>query len=261
LGVRIGAVALCLATLGLAACGDDDEKSKPAGQAGAPAAKPSTGEAKSASGQTGSVKVSVKPPKTSAADKPTGVAFTFDMKIGTTTGADPSPPTQVFFHAQKGFVINGKDFPQCELADLKAGRAEKCAKARIGGGDAEFIRPGGKHAKAKISTFNGKPEGGDPVFLYSITAPGYKSLAAPGVLKSKPTGDYDRQVTAPVIPGRPPVTHLRLRTVDRTTKAGGKTVHLIEAPTDCAGSWLFQTEATFKSGEKLAVVSPVRCSG
>jgi hypothetical protein len=249
-------VAMCTAALGFAGCGDD-EGEKAADKEGAAPTKPSVGEARSPSGQTTAVEVGVKPPEAGA----TGVAFTFDMRIGTTTGADPSPPTQLLFHAQKGFTVNGKDFPQCRLADLKAGRLDACAKARIGGGDAEIIRPGGRRVTARISSFNGEPVGGDPVFLYYIKTPGYDPLSAAAPLEKQPEGPYERRVSAPRIPGSPPVTRIRLRTLDRTTKVGGRTVHFIEAPKNCAGSWRFESEATFKSGEKLTVVSPVRCNG
>jgi hypothetical protein len=179
--------------------------------------------------------------------------------IASRGGAKPAPVDQITFRAQSGFKLNADRFPTCSVGDLKAGRKSSCENAKVGDGSAQVISPKGEKLASKISTFNGGKHGGGTTLLYLVETPGYAPIAAAATVK-KQSGEWGYAITYPPISKALPLAALQLRTFDKTAKSGGKTVHLIEAPPSCSGSWNFESRVSFRSGEKLTIPATATCS-
>jgi hypothetical protein len=177
-----------------------------------------------------------------------------------TVQVKPAPVNQITFRAQHGFKLNAREFPSCDLSDLKAGRLAACKKATVGDGRAQVISPKGKTLTSKISTFNGGAHGASTTFLYYVRTPGYSAIPAAATVKKLSAGSWGYAITYPPISKALPVAKLDLRTLDKTVKSGGRTVHLIETPASCGGSWKFDSRTSFRSGERLTIAATVPCS-
>ena len=249
------AVPIVLGALIVSGCGGDSKKSST--EAPTPTTAAPSGQSKPAStpsGQTVALAVRVTPPKAGAA-----ATVGYTALIATRTGAKAGPVDQITFRAQRGFKLNAAKFPACALDDLKAGRVEACAKAKVGDGTAQVIPPKGGLLTSKISTFNGGAKGSSTTLLYYVETPGYSPIAAAAT--AKPSGEkWGYSVTYPPISKALPLARLELRTFDKTVKSGGSTVHLIETPGSCSGSWKFDSHVSFRSGEKLTIPATATCS-
>jgi hypothetical protein len=245
-----------IAMLALAGCGGKSKKESsapPPPPKTTPSAAGST--ASTPSGQTVALAVRVTPPKAGSA-----ATVTYAALIASRTGAKPAPVDQITFRAQSGFKLNADKFPTCSAAKLKAGHASACAKAKVGDGSAQVVPPKGKRIASKISTFNGGVHGSRTTLLYLVETPGYSPLTAAATVEKSSGGQWGYSITYPPISKALPLAALQLRTLDRTVKSGGKTVHFIETPSSCGGSWKFDSHVSFRSGEKLTIPATATCS-
>ena len=239
----VGAVIL------LTGCGEDEQPARQKEPSTSPSAASRT--VTSPTGQTAKLDIEVEPASPSSADNPKGVALSTTLKLGTTTGASPSELTSYTVRSTDNFELHGKSFPTCRQADLKAGRLERCERAKIGSGSADVQAPKRDPVKSTISIFNA----GKRTYLFYFEAPGLDPQVMPGKVED------DERALAIEVPfaggENNPVTRISLRSVNLTAEDG---TPFLEAPAKCDGSWGFEAVTGFASGEKLRSRDTVRCS-
>jgi hypothetical protein len=254
-----------VAALALGGCGGDDEPEEAREPDTEPSDPAKGGEtATSPSGQTSRMDVVVEPARAGTEAQPRGVTLEVTFRFGTTTGALPSPPTEVLFRANRGFTANGKVFPRCRRGDLEADGPERCRKARFATGFAEIIGENGNLVESKLSALNGGAQRGRPTWLFYGETPSLDPILAVAGVKRLPSGPYGLLLEIPPVGGTRPVRRVTYKTQDLTTTrtVGGEQVetHFLEAPTSCEGSWRFEGRVTFKSAETLTSRVSVPCS-
>jgi hypothetical protein len=100
--------------------------------------------------------------------------------------------------------------------------------------------------------------------VFLVETPGFDTLVVPGRINQRARGPYGATLVIPPLGGLRPVTRLFYKTLDltKTTTSPGKRVetHFIEAPTTCDGSWRFEAQLPFRSGEAITAPAAVPCT-
>jgi hypothetical protein len=217
----------------------------------------------------------VSPPRAGSSHRPQGVSletesFTGNVRNGQwPSGLDAGRTLEV--RLPKGFRINNKRFPSCSPTHLQRSGAEGCPpESVIGSGSAiidgrpllpNFIRTTGT-VIVNSRDFSGKP------IIVGWTKGLGTSVANVLWLRHGPPGFGPTFVAAPGPPTPPApedhsysVTSFSVKFPDKSRLVHGRRVHLIEAPTSCHGSWLFEQVTTTYRGEKLVATDRVPCVG
>jgi hypothetical protein len=164
---------------------------------------------------------------------------------------DPSAPaplqlSRTTLRFPKGAVVNGRYFPKCKFKAILARGPRACPKgSKLGGGTAKGAAPPiVASVNAKVSLFNGETVGGNPsLIIYSLPDLG-PVLTMSGVLKPDRGGNYGYQLNIDIppiktLPSAPDasVTFFDATVRDATVKRRGRTIHYIDAPVLCNGTY------------------------
>jgi hypothetical protein len=167
------------------------------------------------------------------------------------TITDPAAPaplqlTRTVLRFPKGAVVNGRRFPKCKIAALRARGPRACPRgSKLGSGTARGAAPPiVDNVNAKVTLYNGAGGGRDPsVIIYSIPDLG-PIITIEGALKASrgsPYG-YVLDVAVPPIktlPSAPDasITFFDVTTRDLTVRRRGRTIHYIDSPVLCDGTF------------------------
>lgn len=175
-----------------------------------------------------------------------GLTLRTVLTIGDTAGGLRPALTNTTLRFPKGAVVNAKYFKRCNPKNLETKGLKGCSKAsQIGSGKAQAdARPiVNDPVNAKITLFNGLPRNGNPTIIIYAFPDLSSPLAIVGELKrgGKNYG-YVLDVDVPVIPTLPGQPNAAVSTFDATTfdkkvKRRGRTIHYIEGPVLCNGTF------------------------
>lgn len=179
------------------------------------------------------------------------------------TITDPSAPaplqlTRTVLRFPKGAKVNGRFFPRCKIAALRARGPRACPRgSRIGSGTARGAAPPiVDSVNAKVTLYNGAGGGRNPsVIIYSVPDLGpiitIEGVIRPG--RGTPYG-YILDVAVPPIktlPSAPDasVTFFDVRTRALTTRRRGRRIHYIDSPVLCDGTFfLLDGQFSYQGG-------------
>jgi len=165
---------------------------------------------------------------------------------------DPSaarPPvlTNTTLRFPKGAVVNARYFKRCDPRRLEARGVKGCPSASIiGRGKAQGnARPIVTDLiDAKITMFNGPPRGGNPTIVIYAVPDISSPLVITGELKRERSSNYGYVLSVdippiPTLPGQPnaSVSFFDATTLDKTVRRRGRTIHYIEGPIICNGTF------------------------
>jgi hypothetical protein len=177
----------------------------------------------------------------------------------------------------KGSVVNARYFPKCTVTALQQKGQNACPKgSKLGSGKARGAAPPIlASVDAKITLYNGPPVGRNPsLIIYSVPDIG-PILTLAGVLKAGGSSSdygYVLDVDVPPIktlPSAPDasVTFFDATVQDRTVRRKGRTIHYIDAPVLCNGTFFlldgafrYQNGLTNTVYEKFTLSGGPRCS-
>jgi hypothetical protein len=176
----------------------------------------------------------------------------------------------------KGAFLNARYFPKCKINRLRAKGPSACPRgSKLGSGKARGAAPPiVASVDAKVTLYNGEPVGGNPtLILYTLPDIG-PILTLSGTLKAGgPSTNYGYllEVDVPPIatlPSAPDasVTFFDATVQDRTVKRHGRTIHYIDAPVLCSGTYFLLDGAFGYAGgitntvyEKFTLSGGPRC--
>jgi hypothetical protein len=183
--------------------------------------------------------------------------------------SDPAAPAplqlqRTTLRFPKGAVVNARYFPKCKLNAIRAKGPRACPKgSKLGSGRARGAAPPiVASVNAKVTLYNGDTVGGNPtIIIYTLPDLG-PILALQGTLKKGGSGSnygYVLDVAVPPIatlPSAPDasVTFFDATVADQTVKRRGRTIHYIDAPVLCTGTY-FLLDGAF--GYAGGVTNPV----
>jgi len=165
--------------------------------------------------------------------------------------SDPSAPAPLqlrhtLLRFPKGAIVNARYFPQCKLTSLEQRGPRACPKgSKLGSGTARGAAPPIiASVNAKVTLFNGVPVGRSPtLIIYTLPDLG-PILTLGGSLKPGGSGNYGYVLDVDVppiktLPSAPDasVTFFDATLQDHTVKRRGRTIHYIDAPVLCNGTY------------------------
>ena len=191
----------------------------------------------------------------------------------TTTKANgvPSPTTHVQIDFDKNAKIFAKGYPTCDQAKLQNVSTEvaerECKAAIIGKGKGTVVLPVGEKVftvEAKVTAFNGKPQGGKPVILlhtYSTT-PVQTVLVLNG-----PVLNYNKQGYGPrlelevpkIAGGAGALTEFQV-TINKKYRYKGKPVSYISAKCPNSKKLKVRSVFSFLDGESVKPTDVKTCT-
>jgi hypothetical protein len=195
--------------------------------------------------------------------------------------SDPAAPaplqlSHTTLRFPKGAVVNARYFPKCKINALRAKGPRACPKgSKLGSGQARGAAPPiVASVDAKVTLYNGEPVGRNPtIILYTLPDLG-PILTLSGTLKAGgPHSNYGYLLDVDVppiatLPSAPDasVTFFDATVGDQTVKRRGRTIHYIDAPVLCSGTYFLLDGAFSYAGgvtntvyEKFALSGGPRC--
>jgi hypothetical protein len=176
-----------------------------------------------------------------------GLTLRTAFRITDSSGTKPPALTNTTFRFPKGSVVNARYFKKCSPAKLEAEGVKGCPSAsKIGTGKAQGdARPiVADPIDAKITLFNGKPRNGNPTIVIYAVPELSSPLTIVADLERQRSGNYGYILDAdvppiPTLPGQPnaSVSFFDATTLDRTVRRHARTIHYIEAPVLCTGTY------------------------
>jgi hypothetical protein len=195
-----------------------------------------------------------------------GISLRTTIRITDNAGAPaPLQLTHTTLRFPKGAVVNARFFPKCNPAALRQRGPRACPRgSRIGSGKAIGLAPPivQDPVNAKVTLFNGKPEGRNPsIIIYAIPDLG-PVMTLPGVLRSGRGTPYGYVLDTPVppiktLPNAPDasVTLFDATTRDLTVRRRGRTIHYIDSPVLCDGTFfMLDGQFTYQGNTKVDVL-------
>ena len=195
-----------------------------------------------------------------------GISLRTLIRITDNAGAPaPLQLTHTTLRFPKGAKVNARFFPKCNPAALRQRGPRACpAKSKIGSGRAIGLAPPVVQdpVNTKITLFNGTPQGGNPVIIiYALPDLG-PVMTLPGVLKSGRGTPYGYVLDTPVppiktLPSAPDasVTLFDATTRDVTVRRRGRTIHYIDSPVLCDGTFfMLDGQFTYQGTTKVDVL-------
>jgi hypothetical protein len=167
------------------------------------------------------------------------------------TITDPDAPaplqlTRTLLRFPKGAVVNGRRFPRCKIEALRARGPRACPRgSKLGSGTARGAAPPiVDNVNAKVSLYNGAGGGRNPsVIIYSIPDLG-PIITLEGEIEPDRNGPYGYVLDVAVppiktLPSAPDasVTFFDVTTRNLTLRRRGRTIHYIEGPVLCDGTF------------------------
>jgi hypothetical protein len=176
-----------------------------------------------------------------------GLTLRTSFRITDSSGGKPPALTNTTLRFPKGSVVYAKYFKRCSPAKLEADGVKGCPSAsKIGAGTAQGdARPiVADLIDAKITLFNGTPRNGNATIVIYAVPELSSPLTIVADLKRQRGGNYGYVLDAdvppiPTLPGQPnaSVSFFDATTIDRTVRRRGRTIHYIEAPVLCSGTY------------------------
>jgi hypothetical protein len=175
------------------------------------------------------------------------------LNVSDDTGAKPPALTNTTLRFPKGAVVNARYFKRCSRTALAQSGPKACpASSKIGTGRARGdARPIVANVDAKVTLFNGEPVGGNPTILIYAVPDLSSPLTIQGILRTQPRGPYGYVLDVdippiPTLPGQPnaSVVFFDATTLDRTVRRRGRTIHYIDGPVLCTGTF-FMLDGSF----------------
>jgi hypothetical protein len=195
-----------------------------------------------------------------------GISLRTTIRITDDAGAPaPLQLTHTTLRFPKGAVVNARFFPKCNPAALRQRGPRACPKgSKIGSGRAIGLAPPivQDPVNAKITLFNGKLEDGDPtIIIYALPDLG-PVMTLPGVLKSGRGTPYGYILDTPVppiktLPSAPDasISLFDATTRDLTVRRRGRTIHYIDSPVLCDGTFfMLDGQFTYQGNTKVDVL-------
>lgn len=213
---------------------------------------------------TQSVEFTVKYNKRDRSKRRGGISLRTLIRIEDTSAPAPLQLSHTLIRFPKGAVINARYFPKCNPVNLRKSGPRGCPRgSKIGSGRAIGVAPPivTDDVNAKVTLFNGTPQGGNPtIIIYAIPDLG-PVMTLPGVLRSgrgTPYG-YVLDVDVPPIQTLPSAPNASVKLFDATTRdmtvrRRGRTIHYIDSPVVCNGTFfLLDGQFTYQGGIKADV--------
>lgn len=215
--------------------------------------------------------LNVSPPVAGTAAHPQGVGVSFDAFTGNRiNGNTPDTNNSITVRLNRGFAENGLLFPACKI-NTKALTSCK-PDTRIGSGRAEAaLHSSGTtpptFIQATITAYNGKPFIGKAPTLIVIASLGGKPAAELDfTVKQQHVGPYGLALSQIVTSGSSggiAITRFTLKIPDRSMRvrihSHLTTVHLVDAPTSCRGSWQYAQTNTFTDASAVTATTSQPC--
>jgi hypothetical protein len=193
-----------------------------------------------------------------------GISLRTQIRIEDKSAPAPLQLSHTLLRFPKGAVLNGRYFPKCNPANLRKSGPRGCPRgSKIGSGRAIGVAPPivTDDVNTKITLFNGTPQGGNPtIIIYAIPDLG-PVMTLPGVLRSgrgTPYG-YVLDTEIPPIQTLPSAPNASVKLFDATTRdvtvrRRGRTIHFIDSPVLCDGTFfLLDGQFTYQGGIKADV--------
>jgi hypothetical protein len=178
------------------------------------------------------------------------------FKITDTSGGRPPALTNTTLRFPKGAAVNARYFKRCSPDRLTARGVSGCPSASIIGkgkaqGDARPIV--NDPIDAKITMFNGPTRNGNPTIVIYAVPEISSPIVIVGELKRQPRSSSYGYVLSvdvppiPTLPGQPnaSVSFFDATTLDKTVKRKGRTIHYIQGPVICDGTF-FLLDGSFR---------------
>ena len=160
--------------------------------------------------------------------------------------------------------MNARYFPKCKVTSLATKGPRACPKgSKLGTGKARGAAPPiVASVDAKVTLYNGEPVGRNPtLIIYSVPDLG-PVLTLPGTLKAGGSGNYGYVLDVDVppiktLPSAPDasVTFFDATVQDLTVKRKGRTIHYIDSPVLCDGTYFLLDGAFSYQGGVTNTVS------
>jgi hypothetical protein len=194
-----------------------------------------------------------------------GLSLRTTLRIEDKSAPAPLQLTNTLLRFPKGAVVNARFFPKCSPAVLRARGPRGCPKgSKLGTGTAIGLAPPivTDPVNTKITLFNGTLDGRDPtIIIYAIPDLG-PVMTLPGVLRSGRGTPYGYILDTPVppiktLPNAPDasVTFFDATTRDLTVKRRGRTIHYIDSPVLCDGTFfMLDGQFTYQGATKVDVL-------
>jgi hypothetical protein len=219
-----------------------------------------------------------RPNKASTKKKVQPIQLETKFTIGDDTGTQPSPLRRVVEHYRDGGTFNGRLFPRCKLSELEDGGPAACPRGSLvgAGTGTGSARPIVDSVRAKLILFSGELEGGNPTILIYVRPELGPSFVVRTVVSKERDGTYTSTVEVPPIPTLPGQPNAAVTSTDIRTrnvfvkrrvreKIRGRRVTrtfklpFIGAPKSCKGTWRFEADFMFQSGETRNMHSAAPC--
>lgn len=215
------------------------------------------------------LRVGVSPPRAGTVRAPQGVGLTISSFTGNRLNADSAiPMTSLDIFLRQGFTENGQLFPACPLNPTTISRCSRVSQIGTGSAETERLNPGGEaptYGAARVRVYNGAPYlGGAPTLILVFAQNGHAIAELDFSVRSQDRGlAINQLLLAGSGPGSGisafsmsiPDRHERLRVRGKRV-----TVHLLDAPTTCAGAWTFSETTTSAGRRPLRATDSQTCS-
>jgi hypothetical protein len=192
-----------------------------------------------------------------------GLSLRTIINIGDPGAKAPLRLSRTVLRFPKGGVVNGRYFPQCKVAALRARGPLACPKGSLlGKGRGRGAAPPFVDVvNAKVSLYNGRLKGGNPTILINSVPDIGPVLVFEGVIRKVPGPKYGYVLETeippiPTLPNQPnaAVTFFDATTRDLTVRRRGRTIHYIDSPVVCDGTYFLLDGAFSYQG---GIVNPV----
>lgn len=209
----------------------------------------------------------VTPPQTSTAKTPHGVGLNVDAFAGNRIFANSAIPTDsLTFVLPRGFVENGLRFPACQITPDEISACAPATQIGSGSAESELLNPGNQpptFTPTRVTIYNGKPLLGLPTVIMISRVAGRASGELDFVVRPSTRGLTVSQILVPSSGPGIGITKVSLSIPDRHTtvrvKGRTATVHLLQAPQICSGSWTFSLTTTSAGRRPLIATDREPC--
>ncbi len=221
-------------------------------------------------GNTQSIEASVAPKDLYRA-KSSPAALNVEVKTGTTAaGGVPSPPTHDLIDFDQNLSIATKGLPTCTAGQLQNTTTEAaeaaCGPAKIGTGSAITLLPLSVlyTEPAKVTAFNGAPQGGKPVVLLHAygTSPLQTTLVLVGTVSNPGKEGFGPRldVAIPAIAGGSGViTDFKVK-IQRSWTYKGKKMSFINARCPASRKLKYRGAFTYGDGTTIDADATQACT-
>jgi hypothetical protein len=194
-----------------------------------------------------------------------GLTLRTVLRVSDSGGGKPAALTNTTLRFPKGAVVNARFFPKCNPAALRQRGPRACPRgSKIGSGRAIGLAPPivQDPVNAKVTLYNGTLSGRSPtIIIYALPDLG-PVMTLPGVLRSGRGTPYGYILDTPVppiktLPNAPDasVTLFDVTTRDLTVRRRGRTIHYIDSPVLCDGTFfMLDGQFTYQGNTKVDVL-------